>query len=251
MLKYYNARGPLGVVRGLLSRVNTTFPGIAAIPIKMVDNLAMHSERHFDRRYNVNTVGKILPLTFKDNQEKGSRELIWYEPCSIKHLGAGIKAMQIVPSNWTFVDVGAGLGRVPFVAATHGFRRTIGIEIDQSLYELSLSNLSSFNSSERDTVSFVNADALEYKFPIDEDLVIFMFTPFHGRTFEVFVERLLDQKKTNSRRWMLMYYGNNASNLSVLRANLGGEMEVDLPMAYTRTVQYRMYFYSVPSSGQP
>jgi hypothetical protein len=243
MIKYFKTRGPMGMLRGALSRVNQFVPGSMTWAITGLDQVAMNSEAWFDRRYNVQTSGRILPTTYTNDQLTGRGELIWYEPCSLKHLRTAISAIPLKRDETYFIDIGSGLGRVPLYASLQGFKCSIGIELDGALFEHSLRNLQTFHAPSRSPVSFLNFDAINYKFPSDANLAIFLFTPFTGRAFEAFIDSLGKQKVDVPHEWLVLYYGNNAENLKVLREAFSGEVAIKLPLEYSRPVQYQLHMY--------
>jgi SAM-dependent methyltransferase len=82
-------------------------------------------------------------------------------------------------SEYTFIDMGSGLGRVLFVAAEYPFRRVVGVEFATGLHRQALDNIARYRhgKSRCGSIESVLANAAEYEFP-DEKLVIFMFNPF-------------------------------------------------------------------------
>jgi SAM-dependent methyltransferase len=82
-------------------------------------------------------------------------------------------------SQYTFIDMGSGKGRVLFVASEYPFRKVIGVEFSKDLHEEAVANLKRYNYSGRRCADIepVLADAREYEFP-DGNLVIYLFNPF-------------------------------------------------------------------------
>jgi len=82
-------------------------------------------------------------------------------------------------SQYTFVDVGSGKGRVLFVAAEYPFRKVIGVEFSNALHDDALANLKRYKywGQRCADIEPVHADASEFAFP-DDNLVIYLFYPF-------------------------------------------------------------------------
>jgi SAM-dependent methyltransferase len=82
-------------------------------------------------------------------------------------------------SQYTFIDMGSGKGRVLFVAAEYPFRKVVGVEFDRGLHELSVANIERYKHRRRrcGEMESVNADAAGFEFPAGK-LVIYMFNPF-------------------------------------------------------------------------
>ena len=112
------------------------------------------------------------------------------------------------PQSFTFVDVGAGKGRVVMLASAYPFRRCIGVELGPSAVEVATNNLAIFESAERkcQDLSMVHADALTYEYPL-EDLFIYFFNPFVGdaATTERWLAVLQRSLSIHPRRVILAY----------------------------------------------
>lgn len=104
-----------------------------------------------------------------------------YEPTPVAQAEALLDASPLAPENATFVDLGAGMGRVVLLAARRAFRGVIGVDISPALVEIARENLTTARDPLRVArdVKIVRADAAEYAFPRG-DLVVFMYNPFRG-----------------------------------------------------------------------
>jgi SAM-dependent methyltransferase len=82
-------------------------------------------------------------------------------------------------SQYTFIDMGSGKGRVLFAAAEYPFRKVIGVEFSNALHDDALANLKRYNYRGRRCadIEAVHADARDFEFP-DDNLVIYLFNPF-------------------------------------------------------------------------
>jgi len=104
-----------------------------------------------------------------------------YEPTPVAQAQALLDASPLAPERATFVDLGAGMGRVVLLAARRPFRAVIGVEISPALVEIARENLTTVRDPQRVArdVKIVGADALSYAFPRG-DLVIFLYNPFRA-----------------------------------------------------------------------
>jgi SAM-dependent methyltransferase len=103
-----------------------------------------------------------------------------YGPVRAANARAAIKDLPISDlSEYTFVDMGSGKGRMLFVAAEFPFRRVLGVEFSKTLHEEALENLGRYRhrSKRCGTIEPVHANATEFEFP-EEKLVVYMFNPF-------------------------------------------------------------------------
>ncbi|HTD34986.1 MAG TPA: class I SAM-dependent methyltransferase [Candidatus Elarobacter sp.] len=114
-----------------------------------------------------------------------------YEPTPVGQAEALLDASPLAPERATFVDLGAGMGRVVMLAARRPFRAVIGVEISPALVEIARENLSTLHDPNRTVrdVKIVRADAAEYAFPRG-DLVVFMYNPFHGPVLDAVLAKL-------------------------------------------------------------
>ena len=128
-----------------------------------------------------------------------------YEPTPVAQAEALLDASPLPPERATFVDVGAGMGRVVLLAARRPFRAVIGVDISPALVEIARENLTTARDPQRVArdVKIVHADAAEYVFPRG-NLVVFMYNPFRGPV----LERVLSNVRTTAeeRDVVLLYH---------------------------------------------
>lgn len=112
-----------------------------------------------------------------------------------------------LPTDCTFVDVGAGKGRVLLIASRYGFRRSTGIEFSGKLCEIAQKNVRIFTQKRKirpGSVEVIEADATTYDFGPDER-VLFLFNPFERPVMEEFVENLRRSLEKHPRKLWLIY----------------------------------------------
>ncbi len=82
-------------------------------------------------------------------------------------------------SSYTFLDIGAGMGRALLLASVLPFRRVRGVELHPSLVRIARHNLALWRNSGRAVapVSVSLADATQLRFP-SGPCVCFLFNPF-------------------------------------------------------------------------
>ena len=102
-----------------------------------------------------------------------------YEPTPVADVERLLDASPLDPARATFVDAGAGMGRVVLLAARRPFRAVLGIEVSPALVEIARENLESVRDPSRVArdVRVVHADAARYRFPRG-DLVVYLYNPF-------------------------------------------------------------------------
>ena len=138
--------------------------------------------QRFDAEHGVTTealvfLGELDPDAIGPSLEYATH----YEPTPVAQANALLDASPLAPERATFVDLGAGMGRVVLLAARRPFRAVIGVEISPALVEIARENLTTVRDPQRVArdVKIVGADALSYAFPRG-DLVIFLYNPFRA-----------------------------------------------------------------------
>jgi SAM-dependent methyltransferase len=109
-----------------------------------------------------------------------------------------LDASPLDPRSATFVDLGAGMGRVVLLAARRPFRQLIGVEVSPALVEIARENISGARDPLRvaHDIRIVRADAAAYALPRGP-LVVYLYNPFHGPVFAAVLERLREAGRSD------------------------------------------------------
>jgi len=110
-----------------------------------------------------------------------------YEPSPYGVLPDALLSIPLEPAFTTFVDVGAGKGRVLAEALHFGFRRVIGLEASPRLSRLAQENLRRLPYPHEWEVLCVDATA--WSLP-DGPLVLYLFNPFDHAAHDRFALRV-------------------------------------------------------------
>jgi SAM-dependent methyltransferase len=153
-------------------------------------------ERCWELRLGINTRGSIA------REGLGLRsDAIDYSPAPYS---AFFRAMKHVPKELlagTFLDYGAGKGRILVLAARYyNFRRVVGVEMSQELCRQAANNLGRGYAGQAEIVC---TDAAAYQPPSDTT-VIFLFNPFLGETMRMVVQNIRNSLVENPRRLALV-----------------------------------------------
>jgi SAM-dependent methyltransferase len=182
--------------------------------------------QRFDAELHVTTealvfLGELDPEAIGPSLEHATH----YEPTPVAQAQALLDASPLAPQRATFVDIGAGMGRVVFLAARRPFRAVIGVEISPALVEIARENLAALEDPRRSAgdVRFVNADAAAYRFP-PGDLAVYLYNPFAEPIFAPMLERLCAVDA--AREVVLMYH--TAIQHAVIEATGAFEVVADL-----------------------
>ena len=114
-----------------------------------------------------------------------------------------MKQLPIDFSQSVFVDFGSGKGRVLIMATEYKFKRVIGIEYAEDLFQESEINIRSAKVSS-DIIDIVHADAVDYPIPNDAN-VLFFFNPFSEEIMESVLNNIDESKAKTPREMYLVY----------------------------------------------
>jgi len=163
----------------------------------------------FDKKYGVETL-KIekdyldgLPATDIESCE-------FYQATIWRRFSKSIECLPSESAGFTFIDLGSGKGRALMYAALKGFNKIIGVELSNHLNQIARSNLEQFKKRQNKNykIELISVDANQYLLP-DENLVIFMYNPFTGKTMQKVVENI-QQWVTNYNKVFYIIYMNPA-----------------------------------------
>lgn len=105
----------------------------------------------------------------------------------------------------SYVDIGAGKGRMLILAAEKGYKNILGIEYVPSLAQIGIDNCEIALKDMKD-VKWANEaiDATTMKYP-DTDLLVFLNNSFDRPMFDHWLNNLMKDLKDNPREMVLIY----------------------------------------------
>jgi len=163
--------------------------------IRISQDLAFTKKRlqvdsEFDGKYGLNTGGRI-ELSELSIESNNKRNGTWYQAVFPDRFRHGIESLQIDPSKFVFVDIGAGKGRALFLAEEIGFNRIVGVEFAPELVEVCEQNIRNrfTHQKGRCRIHVECVDALDYVYPIDP-LVVYFFNPFNSDVMKEIAARI-------------------------------------------------------------
>jgi hypothetical protein len=164
----------------ILKSVRTQFAehGLAGLSRMLLNRTYLRfQEWKYDIHTNVVISSSALGLANPEHHDYGASD--W------RHLRKVIERLGLQHESHTFVDFGAGLGRVLIVAGGFPFDRVIGVELSRELASLAQQNLTRARRKlVCKDVRVVNTDAAQ--FTIEPEMSIFyFFNPFHGQTLQI------------------------------------------------------------------
>jgi hypothetical protein len=102
--------------------------------------------------------------------------------------------MQAIPadfSQFTFIDLGSGKGRVLMMASDYPFQRIVGVEFMPDLHRAAQKNVASYSADRQrcKQIEIICMDGRDFQFPL-EPLIVYLFNPFSEATFAQVLENL-------------------------------------------------------------
>lgn len=152
------------------------------------------SGQRFDAQHGVVTealifLGELDPDAIGNALEDATH----YEPTPLAQFDEMLRALPGSPATSTFVDVGAGMGRVVLLASTKPFKQVVGVEVSPALCETARDNVVRWRRRHPDLackdVRIVCKDASSFALP-PGDLVIYLYNPFGEATLRKLVDRI-------------------------------------------------------------
>ena len=130
-----------------------------------------------------------------------------YEPTPAGVLDDILCGLDLDPSTYTFVDLGAGKGRVLCLASAHPFRRIVGVELVPTLVRACRDNLAAFDApwARCRQLECVEADASAYALPTGP-VVVYMYNPFRPPVLRRVQRRLIESFIATPRPIWVLYY---------------------------------------------
>jgi SAM-dependent methyltransferase len=153
--------------------------------------LAALEGRHFDRTHGVETneLVRVANLTLRSSARGGAPN---YVPSLVSMLRLAMSQLPRDLSDYVFIDVGSGKGRVLLAAAQYKFKRVLGVEFAQELHEQALRNILAFRGARqtREILS-VLSDARDFEIP-EERCVVYIFGAGaeYAELFEAVIRKL-------------------------------------------------------------
>ncbi len=163
-----------------------------------------------------------------------------YEATDYRVLMAGLRRVRSAQRDVVFLDYGCGKGRTLAVAATHPFRRIIGLDLHAGMLATARDNLSRMKRSRRClNVELVHSDAMALEVPDDVN-VIFLFNPFTLTILEVVTVQIRSSLQRTPRNIKILYLHPNDAHDPFADLDWCREIDV-IPVARHLTLRFPVY----------
>ena len=160
----------------------------------------------FDAEFGTDTSGLIAAEELLDSNRRKSIHNTGFYATAPSMFEQAFARLQIDFERFTFIDLGAGKGRILLLASNFPFQRVLGVELIPELQAIATRNISVYQPPARQCgdVQCILSDVCEFVFP-SGPLVIFMWHPFVGPIFERVMANLDQSLRRDPREIYLVY----------------------------------------------
>ena len=160
----------------------------------------------FDAEHGTDTSGLIAAEDLADSRRRKSIHNTGFYATAPSLFHQAFSRLHVDFERFTFVDLGAGKGRILMLASNFPFRRVLGVELAPELQAIAERNLSVYRPTARqcEDVQCILSDVRDFVFP-PVPLVIFMWHPFVGPVFEQVMANLQESLRQAPREVYLVY----------------------------------------------
>jgi len=130
-----------------------------------------------------------------------------HEPSPARQFTRILRSLPIDPSGYIFVDLGSGKGAALILAARHGYRHLVGVELDADLVSVADRNVRALRRRRpdlADRIDLVQQDAAAFEWP-HRPTVVYLFNPFGERTLRAVLARLSASLRAAPRSVLVVY----------------------------------------------
>lgn len=132
----------------------------------------------FETQFGIDTGGIDYDLAGLGGAGENLVHANAYEPIQHRVFGAIVKAANIHPAGFTFVDYGSGKGRAMLLAAEFRFGKVIGIEFASALHAAASDNIAAYRKKRPHAqIENVLQDAATFNIP-KEKTFLYFYNPF-------------------------------------------------------------------------
>ena len=193
-------RGVIGMLQAAPGKLAGRFSRRAQAP-------RQHNPLHpFDAAHGTDTSGLIAAEELMDSRRRRNIHNTGFYATAPSLFSQAAARLPIDHSRFTFIDLGAGKGRVMLLASQLPFKRVLGVEFVPELAAIANRNASLYQSPARQCadVSCLLGDVRDFVFP-PVPLVIFLWHPFVGPVFAKVMESLADSLQRDPREVYVVY----------------------------------------------
>ena len=117
-----------------------------------------------------------------------------------------LKKLRITYADYSFIDLGSGMGRAVLMGAEFPFRSVVGVEFSRELHCIAESNLRRCPPKRKraSSIRLLCLDATDYAIP-EGKCIIYMFNPFREPVMKKVIANMEQRQKTNPSDLYVIY----------------------------------------------
>lgn len=187
--------------------------------LSVKDGLVRHP---FDLEYGVRTSGLVAGRNLTAGHRHDRHATAYYAVAPSVFHSMIVRWRRCRPAapidEFTFVDLGAGMGRGMLLAAEYPFRMVIGVELNPTLARIGRRNMTLWRAAARarGPLRMICGDAVEFTLP-PGPCVAFLFNPFGGpvlrRMLTTWTRSLTRQRSQRAKQLDILYVNNEQEHI--------------------------------------
>ena len=183
--------------------------------LKVADGYTRHP---FDLEFGMRTSGLIAGRHLASGHKHDRHNTAYYgvAPSVFEAMVARWRRYRPLPpiDEFTFIDLGAGMGRAVLLASQFPFRAAIGVEINPALARIARKNLALWRAAGRALAPtrILCRDAVEFEFPAGP-CVAFLFNPFRAPVLRRIVASWSSNFAGRARQLDILYVNNEQQSV--------------------------------------
>jgi SAM-dependent methyltransferase len=150
----------------------------------------------------------LINGTFTQIREgKSTKNYKHYSPAYTSLINESIKSLDINYSDYNFIDLGSGKGKVTLIASKFRFKKIIGVEIIKNLVQQAKENQKIYfkkiwNKKYKCKIEYIYSDAEKYLINSNKN-VYFMFDPFPDEKLKKILIKI--NKKNGNKNYIIAF----------------------------------------------
>jgi hypothetical protein len=214
------------------------------------DGLVRHP---FDLEFGVRTSGLVAGRHLVTGHRHDRHATAYYAVAPSVLRGIIVRWRQCRPlaplDEFTFVDLGAGLGRALLLASEFPFRSVLGVELNPTLARIGSRNLALWRATgrARAPIQIINGDAAEFELP-PGPCVAFLFNPFAGPVLRRILRNWSNAFAGRTVKLDVLYVNNEQENVLRRQQGLTRLFHGQIRRSHADTVAERRILLSQPDA---
>jgi SAM-dependent methyltransferase len=235
-------------LRNLVSSGESKRRSLTGLTVK--DGLVRHP---FDLEFGVRTSGLVAGRHLATGHRHDRHATAYYAVAPSVFRGILVRWRRCRPlaplDEFTFIDLGAGLGRALLLASEFPFRSVLGVELNPTLARIGSRNLALWRRAgrARAPLQIIDGDAAEFELP-PGPCVAFLFNPFAAPVLRRMLRNWSNAFAGRPVKLDILYVNNEQENVLRRQQNLMRLFHGQIRRSHVDTVAERRILLSQPDA---